>query len=562
MIAVGSVGYLNARPLTTHLDPQHFTVVADHPRGIAAALHRREVALALAPVAAVLSDPGLRIVGGVCIGADGPVQSVLFVAETPPEQWTEVRLDGSSRTSVTLARLLLRRGPLATRVRPDLKLTDVGPNEAVPGAAGTVAAVVIGDPARQVPARFTERIDLAEAWKAWTGLPFVFAVWAGLPDVPPAVRAEVVAAGKAGVAAIGETWTGEDLVYLRDHLRYTLDDPALMGLRRFAALAVAEGLLPHGDVSLFAPAPVVERPANAAARLDAAIDGPGLDAADALGLLRAADPADLLLAGHLRRVAAFGEDGATYLVADLLPVDTALDATRGAAVEASDLATADTEAAVAWVRAAVAAGLPPVGLHVPADDDGPPPPDLAALADAGLAGVRWSVHPGPLPAAVRDAAAMGLLIEADLTLRGDETDAEVVQRLAQVADAATTLGTALGSLNLRLTLPTGSLVEPGRATPFALLRLVALARLMLPTSVHLACPVDRHGDEIAQAALSAGADDLGAVGRGRTLEVEAAERLLRVGGHQATRRDAAFRLLGGPLTALRTIRRVEERARP
>ena len=36
---------------------------------------------------------------------------------------------------------------------------------------------------RNLPARLVTRIDLGQAWKDWTGLPFVFAVWAGRPDL-------------------------------------------------------------------------------------------------------------------------------------------------------------------------------------------------------------------------------------------------------------------------------------------------------------------------------------------------------------------------------------------
>src|SRR5690606_4466973 len=92
---IATVGYLNALPLTAKLDRSRYDVSGDLPVRIAAQLAAREVDVALVPVAAVLDDPELRIVPGFAIGADGPVTSVLLVAETPPEEWTELLLDGA-----------------------------------------------------------------------------------------------------------------------------------------------------------------------------------------------------------------------------------------------------------------------------------------------------------------------------------------------------------------------------------------------------------------------------------------------------------------------------------
>ena len=80
------------------------------PDDVATLLHEGEVDVALVPVAAILDGGDWRIVPGMAIGADGPVESVLLVAETPPEEWTGVLLDGESRTSAVLAQLLAHRG--------------------------------------------------------------------------------------------------------------------------------------------------------------------------------------------------------------------------------------------------------------------------------------------------------------------------------------------------------------------------------------------------------------------------------------------------------------------
>ncbi|RME29068.1 MAG: aminofutalosine synthase MqnE [Deltaproteobacteria bacterium] len=324
-LRIGAVAYRNAWPLTRFLaDDPGVHLQEGHPSEVARWLADGEVDLALLPVGALLTDPGLRIVPDLAIGCDGPVESVLLVAEQPPERWRRVLLDGVSRTSVLLARLLLTRGPLADRVRDDLEIVDAAPGSALDGAAGDVAAVVIGDVARALPARLGHRIDLGAVWKEWTGLPFVFAVWAGRADLHPALVEKVRQAGLRGVAALqgaGELGAGDgappllpdDLRYLREAIRYPLDDAAMMGLRRFAALAAREGLVPHDIVALYPPAADLPRAhqAEVASLLRRASRGERLDE-EALSLLEEHAPLPELVAAAARRGSS---DPVTYRVA-------------------------------------------------------------------------------------------------------------------------------------------------------------------------------------------------------------------------------------------------------
>ena len=228
-----------------------------------------------------------------------------------------VLLDGVSRTSRILARLLLTEGPLAARVRQDLEVVEVGPDEATAGASGDVAALVIGDAARVLDDRFTVRIDLADEWHRWTGLPFVFAVWAGRPEVPADVVEHLMTAGQAGVAAVPQSYAGEDLRYLTENLRYALDDRALMGLRRFGALARAAGLLDHEDVELYGPPE--PRRARPAVRdvLAKALDGQRLNREEARSLLAHASLADLGATAHEVRLQRHPGREVRYMVGGL-----------------------------------------------------------------------------------------------------------------------------------------------------------------------------------------------------------------------------------------------------
>ncbi|MFH8384137.1 menaquinone biosynthetic enzyme MqnA/MqnD family protein [Kitasatospora sp. NPDC018058] len=121
----------------------------------------------------------LVVLPGLAVGCDGPVMSCSIVSRLPLDRLdgARVALGSTSRTSVCLARLLLteqyRVTPRYEVHQPDL--------EAMMREAD--AAVVIGDVALTASLHQAERLglrvhDLGQMWKDWTGLPFVFAVWA------------------------------------------------------------------------------------------------------------------------------------------------------------------------------------------------------------------------------------------------------------------------------------------------------------------------------------------------------------------------------------------------
>ncbi len=305
------VGYRNAWPLTHTLDPALFDVHFCVPSEAARLLREGKVDVGLIPVGALLSDGDFKVVPGQAIGCDGPVTSVFFVGERPLEEWTSVALDGESRTSIVLAQVLLR-GPLG---RPDLPVVHVDPGTGAFHAQGTTGAVVIGDAAMNLPERLTTRIDLGEVWKEWTGLPFVFAVWAGRPDLPDDAIAGIRKAAREGLAA-REATTGADRAYLMERVRYDFDDRAIMGLRRFAALGRQAGLLAKEDVSLFLPPRTIRPPR--ALDLDTLLakgaSGERLSVEEGVRLEREAPLMELGNAAHLRRLALHPGKEVTYII--------------------------------------------------------------------------------------------------------------------------------------------------------------------------------------------------------------------------------------------------------
>jgi chorismate dehydratase len=203
----------------------------------------------------------LLLLPDLAVGSDGPVQSVNLVSTVPLADLDgrRVALGSTSRTGVLLARMLLesRHGvqPEYFRCPPDL--TEM--------LLEADAGVLIGDAALRArfdaPSRGLHVTDLGEAWRDWTGLPMVFAVWAvrrefaaahpGLvKDVHEAFLAsralclsELDEAARA--AARWEPFSAETLADYFRALDFALGERQVSGLREFARLAAARGEAPE-----------------------------------------------------------------------------------------------------------------------------------------------------------------------------------------------------------------------------------------------------------------------------------------------------------------------------
>jgi chorismate dehydratase len=260
-VRLGAVSYLNVRPLVYGLEarPDLVTLRFDVPSVCAELLDAGAIDLGMVPSAAYAARPGDRIVPGVCIGSDGPVASVAVFTRVPVSRVRRLALDTSSRTSALLTRILCQRrfgiAPVFVSRPPDLRAM----------LDGADAALLIGDPAlfADAGALGVEKIDLGTEWTALTGLPFVWAFWAGRPEAAdPAVVAALQQAAEAGMRhtdAVADAYCAghpgrKPLArrYLREHLAFRLDARAVAGLRRFYAEAAALGLIQTApDVAFF-----------------------------------------------------------------------------------------------------------------------------------------------------------------------------------------------------------------------------------------------------------------------------------------------------------------------
>ncbi len=251
-LRLGAVSYLNTKPLVYGLDasPDQFDVRFDVPAKCAELLHDNKVDLGLIPAIEYLRGD-YAIVPGVSIASYGDVATVAVFTRKPMDQVETLALDLSSRTSVALTRVLCAKrwgiAPKFTPAEPDLEQM----------LRRADAALVIGDPAFDIDpsSHDVTKIDLGGEWKSLTGLPFVYAMWAGRPGVASPEQCRMLQAtrdrGVANLAVIAHQVGGDDarleqraLSYLRNNLQYGLGDSEQAGLRRFHELASEIGLVP------------------------------------------------------------------------------------------------------------------------------------------------------------------------------------------------------------------------------------------------------------------------------------------------------------------------------
>jgi chorismate dehydratase len=223
---IGVVGFANTLPLAQGLEAllPGASLLRATPAAIADGLHAGSLDVGLAPVAALTAHPEWTVIPGLGIASEGPVRSVLLLSRVAPDRITRLVLDPASRTSNFLARLWLKH---RVGVEPEVL---AGPSGAAQRLLRGDATVAIGDDALFFAGSTAQSIDLGGAWAEWTGLPFVFAVWAGpradAPELAPALhtcyrenakRIEVLAEGAAGGDPVRK---GILVPYLRDSIRY------------------------------------------------------------------------------------------------------------------------------------------------------------------------------------------------------------------------------------------------------------------------------------------------------------------------------------------------------
>ena len=271
---VGAVSYLNSRPLieglATHLGEPCVErcrlggcrdrcgagamLSLELPSRLADGLAGDRLDAALVPSVFALTRPGFEVFSDACVTAAGPVRSVKAYFRVPPGDVRTLALDEGSRTSAALLRVLLsERYGVTPRIEPLPLAASASDVEAD-------AVLVIGDRAmHDPPGPWTHVWDLGGEWFRWTGLPFVFAVWAGredrdLQDIAVAVTA-ARDEGVRNLAAIAEREAprlnlspADAEGYLRTNLHFTLGPAERSGMALFAELLGRAGVSSSFDV--------------------------------------------------------------------------------------------------------------------------------------------------------------------------------------------------------------------------------------------------------------------------------------------------------------------------
>ena len=249
-VRLGAVDYLNARPLVYGLElhASQFSLRFDVPSKCAALLHEGSIDVGMIPSIEYLrGHEAYSIVPDLGIVSDGAVASVALFTLKPVAEVRTIAADTSSRTSQGLLQILCYEA-----FGVEAKFVPMAP-EPVAMLRRCDAALLIGDHALFLDhaARGLTKVDLGEEWARLTGLPFVWAFWAGRPTALGASHvAELQAARDRGVRAadaIAAEYCGPERAeqcraYLRENIRYTLGEREQAGLRRFYELAVMHGV--------------------------------------------------------------------------------------------------------------------------------------------------------------------------------------------------------------------------------------------------------------------------------------------------------------------------------
>jgi chorismate dehydratase len=252
ILRISVVQYLNSVPLVWgmlhgHQQGKHELHFAT-PASCADAVRGGKADIGIIPVIEYHRMDDMQIIAGISIASKSRVRSVLLLSKLPIEKIQSVAVDTSSRTSVAFLRILLGKFysrtanmlPAAPRPEEMMKRAD--------------AALVIGDPA--LTYRGSARVyDLAAEWKKFTGLPFVFAFWAGHRDKNLSkCRKDFEESREFGLAHVDDIAAeyalklnmepAEVKVYLTENIDYSLDEENCRGLRLFFKLAREAGIIP------------------------------------------------------------------------------------------------------------------------------------------------------------------------------------------------------------------------------------------------------------------------------------------------------------------------------
>ncbi len=272
-IRLGRIGYLNVLPLHYPLETGvmtgDFELVAGPPAVLNQLMDQGRLDLSGCSCIEYARRPEKYvIVPDLAIGSRGPVQSVLLLCRTRPEDLDgqTILVSAQTHTSAALVDLLLKRH---IGVTPRYRTGDA--TALLAAGERPEAILCIGDEALNLRRHpdYPGRMDLGEAWRQWTGQPFIFGLWIASKEAVRTRRTEIqagarllVAAKKWGqanldvisaVAAQTSILTEPEMRSYFDGLVYDLGSEELAGLRLFYDMLAEAGVIPAAPRLEFLP---------------------------------------------------------------------------------------------------------------------------------------------------------------------------------------------------------------------------------------------------------------------------------------------------------------------
>lgn len=262
-LRMGRISYLNVLPIYHPIEagilPHEYELVSGPPALLNQMMARGELQLSSCSCLEYGRHPDdYYLVRDLAIGSMGPVMSVLLLSSLPLRELDgkTILISGESHTSVALLRLLL-----AERYQIRANLEVGGVSAAMADGRMPTAFLAIGDEALRLRNHpdYPWKVDLAEAWRGWTGLPFIFGLWVlsrraveeGLFRSDPGellrrgrdwglANLDVILDLTAHGCPLGRN---ELRVYYRDGLVYTLGKREQEGLTLFYAKVLEAGII-------------------------------------------------------------------------------------------------------------------------------------------------------------------------------------------------------------------------------------------------------------------------------------------------------------------------------
>lgn len=273
-LTIGRIGYLNVLPIYQPLENGTvpggpFRFVAGPPAELNKRMEQGELDVSSCSCVEYATRPNrYYLVPDLAIGSCGPVQSVLLLSRRPVTalDGREILVSSQTHTSAALLRVLLTQ---RYRIRVSPRVGDA--TAELQAGQRPEAILCIGDEALLLRhhSDYPVTLDLGEAWRQWTGLPFIFGVWIVRREAWRSRNKRMVractalwqgkAAGLANLESIcrhASRRTGLSMEAMRSYfhgLVYDLGEEEQAGLRLFFRHLVAVGRIPTTPELTFTP---------------------------------------------------------------------------------------------------------------------------------------------------------------------------------------------------------------------------------------------------------------------------------------------------------------------